>query len=389
MKNQTRRQFIKKAGITVGSSLILPTVFTSCKEKPGNVSKTTIPPYLRGYEELYQQDQRAAAVEWFRDAKFGLFLCYGLYSLEGRGEWLQLMEKIHIAEYAKLEKRFTAEKFDADFITDLMLEAEMKYITFVAKHCDSFCLWDTKYTDFNSVNSPAKKDFVAELAEQCNKKGLGLFVFYEHGFDWRHPHGPSPWDWKCGAVRPKYEKKEPFYAYGDDYDFQKYLDYATGQIKELLTNYGPVAGIWLDGVAVPRSGDASKFKLEELYTMIRKLQPQTLISYKSGITGTEDFYAPEKQQIEWIKERGDKPMEVCDVLQDVRGMKFPGHRFVAAWGYVKGARHISAEELMKKLEWVKSLNANLAINTGPMPDGSIHPEDVKTLREVGKLLRQS
>ncbi|MEY5012904.1 MAG: hypothetical protein RLY69_619 [Verrucomicrobiota bacterium] len=155
-----RRSFIQTLGVGAGT-LLLPQSLRASSAAP------EIPTYLKGYEKIFAENPRAAALRWFREAKFGLFLHYGLYSLEGRHEWLQLYEKIPIATYAKLKDRFTAEKFDADFITDLALAAEMRYVNITTRHHDGFCLFATKQTDFNSVNSPAKRDLVAELANAC------------------------------------------------------------------------------------------------------------------------------------------------------------------------------------------------------------------------------
>src|SRR5262245_54271211 len=130
-------------------------------------SPPQVPAHLRRHEQLYAKDPRAASVEWFRTARLGLQVHYGLYSLLGRGEWVQYMEKIPLAEYGKLKDRFTARRFDADFITDLARDAEATYVNFVTRHHDSFALWDTRQSDWNSVRSPAHRDFVAEMAEQC------------------------------------------------------------------------------------------------------------------------------------------------------------------------------------------------------------------------------
>ncbi len=328
-------------------------------------------------------------MNWFRSAKFGLFIHYGLYSLEGRGEWLQFVEKIPIAEYAKLASRFRADRFDAGKICDLALEAGMKYVNLVTKHCDSFCLWNTRETEFNSMNTPARRDLVAEMAEACRKRGLGLFLFYEHGFDWRHPHGPAPWDWKVRSVRPAYDPPDPHYAPRESYDFNRYLKYVSNQITELLTNYGPVAGIWLDGAGVPHSGDKakfgvphsgdkSKFRLPELYALIRKLQPHALISYKWGVNGDEDFLAPEETQLAKIQKEGNtKPIEICATLQK------------RWWGYCETCERRSADEVFGKLREAASWKANLLLNTGPLGDGSIHPQEAEVLREVGRRLKRN
>ena len=337
---------------------------------------STIPSFLAGHESAYQADPRAATVAWFREARFGLFIHYGLYSLLGRGEWVQYHDRIPIAEYAKLKDRFTAENFDAGAIADLAIEAEMRYVNLVTKHCDSFCLWDTDQTEFNSVNSPCGRDLVSEMAEACAQRGLGFFAFYEHGFDWRHPHGPAPWDWSAKTVRPHYDPPDPDYAPREEYDFSRYLDYVNGHITELCSTYGPLAGVWLDGAGIPASGDKSKFRLPELYDLIHGLQPQALISYKWGIEPElEDFFAPEEGQVRLLQERWQKPVEVCTALQKQQ------------WGYKADAEHLTPDEAWEKLEKAQGLGANLLLNVGPLADGSIHPEDVTTLRKMGRRIR--
>lgn len=334
------------------------------------------PYHLREHAATYRRDPRQASLDWFRAAKFGLFIHYGLYSLEGRHEWLMFREKIRPREYAKLAARFKADKFDAGAICDLALEAQMKYVNLVAKHCDSFCLWNSRHTDFNSMNTPARRDLVAEMARACQQRGLGFFVFYEHGFDWRHPHGPAPWDWMSPSVRPAYDPPDDWYAPPERYDFQKYLDYVSGGIRELLTNYGPVAGVWLDGASVPASGDRRRFRLPELYGMIRKLQPHALISYKWGIEGSEDFLAPERSQLDRVQDRRGRPMEVCWTLQK------------GSWGWKADAPHYSAEEIWDELVKARRLDANYLLNVGPLGDGSIHPEQERLLKETGRRIRE-
>lgn len=336
-------------------------------------TKSPVPAYLKGFEKQYAQNPRAAAIEWFRQARFGLFLHYGLYALEGRHEWEQFRQLTPVAEYARLKDRFTAKNFDANAITDLALAARMKYVNITTRHHDSFCLFHTKYTDFHTGNSPAKRDLIAELAAACRNKGLGLCLYYSHGRDWRHPHAPNNGDWG-GSARPKYPRPEPAYATGAAHDLDKYLEFCKNQITELLTNYGPIAAIWLDGIAVPLSGDKTKFRCQELYDHIHRMQPQVLVSYKQGLLGTEDFFAPERKGV--VRNDG-KPVEICDTLQE------------RVWGYSKDARHFDADHVMEMLALAAKQRANLLLNTGPLPDGSLHPGDVATLREVGRRLRQS
>lgn len=377
-----RRDVIKTGAVCAGAALFGP--IGAVKTLFGKPTPQ-VPSYLKGYEETYARNPRKAAVEYFRNAKFGLFLHYGLYSLlEGfwqdqhskPAEWVQFRGRIRLEEYEKLATRFTAEKFDADFITDMALDAGMKYINLTTRHHDSFCLFDSKYTDFKSTNSAAKRDLVAELAEQCQKKGLGFCLYYSHGRDWRHPHAPNNGDWG-GAARPQYNPPEETYKVGQEHDLQIYVEFMKNQITELLTNYGPIGAIWLDGIGTPRSREDKihLFKAQELYDHIHSLQPQVLVSYKQGLLGTEDFKAPERH----FRGTSEVPLEICDTLQPY------------SWGYDRkdDKGHKSVDQVMDMLERAKSMGANLLLNTGPLPDGSIHPDDVKTLHEVGKRLRNA
>ncbi|MCP5110080.1 MAG: alpha-L-fucosidase [bacterium] len=347
---------------------------------------TQAPSYLRGYESEYERNPKQAAVQWFREAKFGLFIHYGLYSLLGRGEWIQYDDLIPIKEYEKLAQQFTATAFDAAALCDLAISAGMKYVNLVSKHCDSFALWPTAQSDFHVMNSAVKRDLVGEMAGACRERGLGFFAFYEHGFDWRHPHGPAPWLFKARPARPAYDPPDPWYASREEHDFNKYVEYANAQITELLTGYGPIAGLWLDGIGIPLSGDPALYRCDELYPMIRRLQPQTLISYKYGLTGDEDFFAPEDDQLTHMadKSRAGKPLEVCTCLQ-VRGEG--ATRRYHQWGYNTESVHKTPDQVWQDLAMANNLGANLLLNIGPLPDGSVHPEDLDTLHAVGKRIR--
>ena len=171
----------------------------------------TTPNYLRGYEELHDTDPRQAALTWFKQARYGLFLHYGLYSLLGRHEWVQLREKIPVAEYGKLAGQFTAEKFDPDLIADFAVDAGMRYINLTTRHHDCFCLFETGETPFNSLQAACGRDLVGELAAACDRRGLGFCLYYSHGRDWRHPHAPNNDEWG-GNARPEYDPPEPSYA---------------------------------------------------------------------------------------------------------------------------------------------------------------------------------
>jgi len=381
----TRGQFLSvlAGGTTV---LLAPRYLYS---QSGRLS--AVPSYLKNHAAHYAENPRQAALDWFTGARFGLFMHFGVYSVVGLGEWVQYREIIPVAEYAKLQTRFRADNFDPDYITDLALDAGMKYVNITARHHDSFCLFDTKQTGFNSMKSPAGRDLIRELAEACRKKGLGLFLYYSYALDWKHPYyysreasqqGEVQWE----AARPDYRHPQPEYRFRNDADFRHYIDFVHSQLRELLTGYGPLAGIWLD----PIMGYYSRpdlFPIRETYDLIRRLQPQTLICFKQGANGDEDFVAPERHprahpsggsvaREAWRKNQG-KPIEICDTLQP------------RTWGYdMRNAQeHRTVDEVMEMLSYAQNLGANLLLNTGPYYDGSIYDGDAATLREVGRRLR--
>lgn len=385
-----RRDFIRQLPLIIGATAASPQILSACNPGP------KVPSYLKAYGDLYASDPRQAALAWFRDARFGLFMHYGLYSLWGRGAWVQLEEKIPVAEYVKLKKEFTAERFDADFITDLAIEAGMKYVNITTKHHDGFCLFKTNQTDYNSMEAAARRDLVGELRDACDKKGLGLFLYYSIAADWHHPYFCSPeagWEF----FRPAYAEPQPEYLYRTEKDFENYIDYARKQLRELVTQYRP-AGIWFDP-AMGFYAQARLFPMEELYNEIRSLNPATLISFKQGATGTEDFAAPERDARslhEKVTEQfGEAAGRVAQQAWEANADKYnetSSTLQLRGWAYMaensERHRHLEVEEVLELLREANEVRGmNLLMNTGPMPDGSIHPTDVDTLRKVGQRLR--
>ena len=376
MIEHTRRRFFKTMGLAATAGLAMsarhclaqtpePNSEAAARRSRSN-SQPAIPSYLRGYETLYRENPRAAAVEWHRNAKWGLFIHYALESLRGLtarealakkavpgDEWKKLKGGAHV-DYARLRDRFTAAKFDADFITDLALGAEMRYINFTTRHRGDLYMFRTSQSGFTSLNSPAQRDLVAELAVQCQKKGLGLFLY-------------------CPPDVARTEPRETF-------------DRNCAVVRELLTQYGPVAGIWLDGIGSYYAEPAAYRRINELYALIRSLQPQCLISFKQG-TGTEDFVAPEGlmhakkdalAQKAWAMNAG-KRGDICTNMQTAP----------PSWLYMEGCEHINADQVLALLADAFAQKANLTLNTGPLPDGSIHPSDVAALREAGARIRKN
>lgn len=359
--------------------LILILGIQSCTKDPG------VPTYLVEYEEAFKANPRQANLQWFQEAKYGMFIHYGLYSLLEKGEWVQLQDTIPVAEYALLKDRFTAEHYDADRITDIAIQGGMKYITITSKHHDGFCLFKTEATDFNVLNSPCGRDLIGELYEACERKGLALFLYYSYGADWKHPYFyPREAGWS--AARPAYKEAQAEYKYEKEADFNIYLDFVHLQLTELLTQYPYIAGIWFD----PIMGYYSRpdlFPIDSTYALVRSLSPHALISFKQGANGDEDFMAPERggaarvgQQFEVARKvyelNKDKPREICNTLQP------------HAWGYNKAhdGNHKSANEVMQMLEDARANNANLLLNVGPKGDGSFPDEDIRALTEAGQRL---
>lgn len=352
---------------------------------------TAAPRYLHRHADLWEQDPHRANLTWFGKTRWGLFMHYGLYSQLGRGEWVMFHEQIPIAEYEKLFDTFDPKHFDADFITDLALEAEMEYVTLTSCHHEGFCLWQSEVEAYNGYRA-CGRDLVRELAAQCDRKGLGFFTYYTHVLNWRHP-----WALRRETLeiaRPAYDHEEPRYQLIDPAEYARYWEYAHACMKELLALEHPLAGMWLDIIAgyyrVP-----DLIPIEATYELIRKARPETLISFKQGATGTEDFAAPEfslksqaavlrRQNNEagarlaeaaWQKNR-TKHNEICMTLQR------------QGWGYVEDAEHLGADEVRGRLAYALAHNCSMLANTGPLPDGSIHPEDVATLRAVGERIRR-
>lgn len=367
----SRREFIRYAGYA-GAAILASTAFHSCYSKNEN-----IPYWLSDREKEYLLEPHQTNLNWFNQARFGLFVHYGLYSLLGRQEWVQFQEKIPVKKYELLKTEFHAKDFDADRITDLALESGMKYLNFMAKHHDSFCLWDSHFSDFNSVRSAAKRDLVAELSDQCKKKNLPLFLSYSYGRDWRHPHAPNTDEYKSFSTRPAYESPEPGYCYGNQHKLEIYVEFAFNQIKELLQNYGDIAGIWLGGTSTILSGPAAPFQLPELYALIRKQQPHALIANGIGVNGNEDFISIQRslRSGEILSKKG----EICDTMQPI------------GWGYSSDddGKHKTADQVIEMLRNAQILNSNLLLNIGPLPSGEIHHEDLRSLKETGRIIEQN
>jgi alpha-L-fucosidase len=307
----------------------------------------------------------------FQDAKFGLFIHWGVYSVLGNGEWVMNNEKIPVSEYEKLPPQFNPTEFDATEWVALAKTAGMKYITITSKHHDGFAMFDSKVSGYDIVDrTPYKKDVLKMLAQECKRQGIKLF-FYHSQLDWHHPdYFPLG---RTGHTSGR--------AAGGDW--YKYLDYMDGQIRELCSNYGEIGGIWFDGWWDKPDAD---WRLDRTYKLIHDLQPQALIGnnhHRKPFPG-EDFQMFEKDLpgantagFNKDAEIGKLPLETCETIN-------------RSWGYNKDDKSLKSErELLHYLIRAAGYNANFLLNVGPMPNGKIQPEFVDRLRAMGHWMTQN
>lgn len=290
-------------------------------------------------------------MEWWREARFGMFVHYGLYSQLGRNEWVMTLENIPIPEYEKLADTFAPRPGAPREWAALAKKAGMKYMVMTTRHHEGFSLWDSKANPYNSVNYGPKRDIVREFVDACREFDLGI-GFYSSLMDWHHPDG-----WRCAFDS---EARTRFNRYIRDLN------------TELLTNYGKIDILWYD-VAMPMESWEG-WNSVELNQQMRALQPDIIINDRSRLP--EDFGTPEEHVT-----AGDRDWEAC--------MTFNG----ISWGYVDGdrasAHSYNAQRIIKMLSTCASGGGNLLLNIGPTPDGSVPQEAVEPLTTVGGWLAEN
>ncbi|MEY2784062.1 MAG: hypothetical protein RL277_266 [Planctomycetota bacterium] len=325
--------------------------------------------------------ERDARMQWFRDAHFGMFIHWGLYSqlagewrdqtVMGGAEWIQNYLSIPSSQYSPLAKSFNPQRFDADEWLALMSRAGVRYIAVTTKHHDGFCLWPTRQnTDWNIAMTPFGRDPIRELAQACERHGVRMGM-YHSVLDWRHP------DW---PVRPAYND----YAQSAP-DKERFRAYLHGQLKELLTGYGPVSLLWFDGTWDRDAWTSQDGKQLEDYA--RSLQPGIVINNRSG-------YLPPQKQLgfevansygyvfagDYISPEGEVPptglpgidWETCQTMQ------LPNN-----WGYNRLVGFRSFPDLLRQLVDVTSKGGNMLLNIGPDADGKILPQARRCLEKFG------
>lgn len=308
----------------------------------------------------------------FQDNKFGIFLHWGIYSMFGQGEWYMNNDNIDCHEYAKVASGFYPSRFDAHEWVAAIKASGARYICITSRHHDGFSMFHTKYSDYNVVDAtPFKRDVIKELAEECQKQGIKLHLYYSH-LDWTredyYPLGRTG----HGTGRTSHG------------EWATYYEFMNHQLTELLTNYGPIGAIWFDGMW--DQPDGFDWKLDEQYALIHKLQPACLIGnnhHKPPYPG-EDFQMferdlPGENKAGFSGESvvGRLPLETCETMN---GM----------WGYqIKDQNYKSVTELVRLLVRAAGKGANLLMNIGPQPNGELPAVAVERLRGVGKWMSEN
>jgi alpha-L-fucosidase len=297
--------------------------------------------------EAYQKQiaaTRADRMRWWHEARFGMFVHWGLYSQLGRHEWVMNRERIPLAEYENLADTWKPKPRPAREWARLAKQAGMKYMVMTTKHHEGFCLWDTKQTDYNAVKHGPGRDLVGEYVEACREFGLKVGFYYSL-MDWHHPDGA-----RCAK---------------DEAARRRFLDFTQGCVRELCTNYGHLDVMWYD-VSWPL-GSPEAWESVKMNTMVRELQPHIVINNRSQLD--EDFGTPEEHV---TAEKEGRSWEAC--------MTFNG-----SWGYMPCSPDWrSVREVVGMLCTASAGQGNLLLNIGPTPDGSVPPEAVERLTAVGE-----
>ncbi|MDQ3809634.1 MAG: alpha-L-fucosidase, partial [Chloroflexota bacterium] len=310
--------------------------------------------------------RRDARLDWWREAKFGLFIHWGLYAIPagqwkgepipGIGEWIMLRARIPVADYEQLARQFNPNRFDAEEWVSLAERAGQKYLVITAKHHDGFCMFDSKVTDYDIVDAtPFGRDPMRDLAAACERHRIKLCFYYSQTQDWHHPNGDgNDWDYD--------ESKK---------DFASYLEgYVKPQVRELLTNYGPIGLIWFDtpkGISEQQSRDLVEF--------VHQLQPDCLVNGRVG--NHVGDYASTKDNVIPPELMAEMDWETPATINDTWGYKSDDHNWK------------SEQDLIHKLVDIVSKGGNYLLNVGPTADGEIPRPSVERLEAMGRWLKRN
>ena len=335
---------------------------------------------------MYTFDQAAydARMAWYKEARFGMFIHWGLYALPARGEWVRSTEQMPEEEYLPYFDAFNPQNFDPKYWAKLAKKAGMKYAVLTAKHHDGFCLFDSKLTDFKSTSTLYGRDIVAEFLEAFRAEGIRVGLYFSL-IDWHHTDFPHYGD------RNHPMRNNPAFS-NENRDFDRYLDFMHGQIREICENYGKLDILWFDFSYDNLRGEA--WRGTRLMEMVRSLQPQVIIDNRLEVSGEGfgslaecrptpyhgDFVTPEKMiPPQMLTDAEGKPLvwEACVTMN---------HN----WGYCATDHYFKpASLLIRKLVECVSKGGNMILNVGPDGDGQIPAQSVAILQEMGAWMEKN
>jgi alpha-L-fucosidase len=290
-----------------------------------------------------EQADRDRRMKWWHEARFGMFIHWGLYSVIGQHEWAMEVEGIPVAQYQQLAKHFTPQPHAAREWAKLAKRAGQKYMVMTTKHHEGFCLFDTKLTNYCAPKQACGRDLAAEFVEAARAEGLRVGFYYSL-MDWHHPDGA-----RCLT---------------DEAARARFVEYTHGLIRELMTQYGKIDVLWYD---VDWPLNAEQWQSEKMNKMVFELQPDIIVNNRNGLPG--DFSTPE-QHIEAAK--NGRAWEACMTMNE-------------SWGYQKADEDWkSPETIVRNLVTCAHDAGNYLLNIGPKPDGSVPEESVRILTAVGE-----
>ena len=323
--------------------------------------------------------QTKPSTQWFEDARFGMFVHFGPYSVLANGEWVMNQRPIIGTSYQRLQDLFNPQAFDAKEWVKIAKDAGVKYIAFTSRHHDGFSNWNTKQSNWNIMNTPYGKDLIKQLADECHKQDIKLVLYYSL-LDWMR----SDYQYETGRTGQKAGRTEKS-------DWKSYIRFMKAQLTELLTNYGPIAGIWFDG-HWDQTAHENRISHEttvdwhypEIYELIHRLQPECLIANNHHLPPLpgENYQIFERDVPGENKsglsgqEVSRLPLETCETMNDNWGFSITDDNFK------------SPKELIHLLVRTVGTGANLLLNVGPMSNGKIQPECIERLQKMGEWMKK-
>jgi alpha-L-fucosidase len=314
-------------------------------------------------------------MKWWTDARFGMFIHWGLYASPARHEWVKNYERMTNEQYQKYFDIYNPDLFNPKDWAKMAREAGMKYVVLTAKHHEGFCLWDSKYTDYKATNTPFGRDIIKEYVEAFRAEGLKVGFYYSL-IDWHHP------DYSIDLRHPQRQESDSAYAgLNKGRDMNKYRDYMKNQVRELLTNYGEISIIWFDFSFPGKNGKGrNEWDSENLLKLARSLQPGIIVDDRLDLRDVEggwDFTTPEQVKVtKWPEVNGKKvPWETCQT-------------FSGSWGYFRDETSWkSNSQLLELLIESVSKGGNLLLNVGPTARGTFDFRAQERLNSMGEWMK--